>query len=270
VEASAGSWLGQRSGNEDRVYADGPILALFDGIGGRAFGYAAASIALSEVVRQATVDRLTGRIDVASTLGAADKAVRQVGASLGVHIGTTAVVVLLEVLDGQLLAHVGWAGDSAAYLLRGNDVATLTDDHADGPLIDGGLAAWLGSGDHLAPRNVTHQLRADDTLILVSDGVAEVLDNSTIGWLTKSAPSAHAAVDVVLNAAASKGASDNCSVVVATVHDMVDVGRHRVLTELRQLPNRDVPINVTGTSSVLPVAPGPRPLERTVTGDSAE
>lgn len=225
VETASGSWLGNRDDNEDRSYFDGQILALFDGIGGRAFGDAAATIALAEIVRSVTLDKLRRRLDVGRYLNKADRAVRDLGASLGLHVGTTAVVALLEIADDQLVCQLGWAGDTKALLLRGDGVVNLTSVSDPATVAGEPLRNWLGSGDHLPVRRISHSLSSGDTLILVSDGVTDVLDLTTLGGLVRSSPSAHSAVDLVLNAAMSRGGDDNATVVIARFSDTPGTAR---------------------------------------------
>ncbi len=123
----------RRKANED-CYALAPDLGLYlvaDGMGGHAAGQLA-----SELAAQAAVDALRTLVDASASLteklryatAAANReilaAVKQRPELAG--MGTTLVAVLASP-NRIALAHVG---DSRAYLVRGDRIRQLTDDHS--------------------------------------------------------------------------------------------------------------------------------------------
>jgi len=123
----------RRKANED-CYALAPDLGLYlvaDGMGGHAAGQLA-----SELAAQAAVDALRTLVDASASLteklryatAAANReilaAVKQRPELAG--MGTTLVAVLASP-NRIALAHVG---DSRAYLIRGDRIRQLTDDHS--------------------------------------------------------------------------------------------------------------------------------------------
>ena len=60
--------IGPRADNQDRVYADASVLALFDGVSGRTRGDIAASLALAETLRVLARDAAE-RADAGETTG---------------------------------------------------------------------------------------------------------------------------------------------------------------------------------------------------------
>lgn len=239
IETAVGTSTGRRPTNQDRVYADSSTIALFDGVGGMAFGDVAASVALAEVLKRVAIDGLTGGIDIASVMRAADDSVQAVGASIGVHIATTAVVGILEQTSEGLAVRLGWAGDSTALLVRAQGVLALTTAGASSHgAKETGITNWLGNGEHLPPRNATFELMAGDTIVLLSDGVTGVLPAAAIGWLVSASTSPRQAVERILAAAETKGATDNCSVVIANIQS----------SQREEINHPPTPIVMTGTT----------------------
>lgn len=182
---------------------------------------------------------------MAEVLRSADKAVQAVGDSIGVHIATTAVVVLFEHTNEGLMARLGWAGDSTALLVRNQGVRVLAGAVSGGPVgRRAGISNWLGNGEHLPPQHATVELMPGDTVVLLSDGITGVLESRAIGWLAASASAnPRLAVEQILTAADAAGATDNCSVVIAHIRPP----RQEMLLDHRQ------------ASPTLEPAPTPQP-----------
>ncbi len=220
IDVGTSSWIGQRSTNQDRVYADQSTIALFDGIGGRAIGEVAATLALAETLRVSAIDRVSTQLDVLRCLQQADHTVATFADELGVSIGTTAVVVLFFVTGRRLSCQLGWAGDSTALLVRDEGIVDLTaapPETDPAATIYHGLTSWIGTGDHRPPTAAEHSLYPGDILILVSDGVTDVLDPAEIGRIVIDSDTAQDAATAVTSVARDRVTKDNASAVVARV-----------------------------------------------------
>jgi len=137
-------------------------------------------------------------------------------------MGTTLTVAGL--LGSDLV--IGHVGDSRAYLLRGDDFKQLTTDHTLAQaLIDAGVAnpddpasrsmrhvltAAVGSlGDDVPPQVQRISLRGGDKLLLCTDGLTEMVDDTTIASVMRRAKSSQGACDELVNLALAGGGTDD-------------------------------------------------------------
>jgi len=122
-----------------------------------------------------------------------------------------------------------WAGDSRCYLLRAGVLRQISHDHsyvqglidrgeigpeaaADHPLANV-VTNLLGAGDRLVLEERWHQPVPGDILLLCSDGLCRALDDSDITAILRD-HSVEGAADRLIEAAVSRSAKDNVSVVV--------------------------------------------------------
>jgi PPM family protein phosphatase len=143
-------------------------------------------------------------------------------------MGTTLTVVASLGSD-VVLGHVG---DSRAYLLRGDTLKQLTTDHTLAQaLIDAGVA----SSDDPAPRSMRHVLTAaigsldervepqvqrfkvlaGDQLLLCTDGLTEMVEDSVIADVLRDARSPQIACQNLIDLALAAGGFDNITVALA-------------------------------------------------------
>ena len=198
-----------RAHNEDRWQVDEAhaVFVLADGMG----GYNAGEVASEIAVR--TVAELVGALRD-SGLGDHDALVRAVAAAHAnilefaharpecLGMGTTLVAAAFDE-GGLTLAHVG---DSRAYRLRDGQLERLTRDHSLGQqMLDSGglteaqlnrlpargiLTRVLGVEHETAQPDVARfDWRADDLLLLCTDGLSDSLDDAAIGRIL--APTGH-------------------------------------------------------------------------------
>ena len=224
-----------RDQNEDRFVIDQSIgcYLVADGMGGHQAGEVASSIA-SEVVAN-KLARVSGKsqVDPAKSLreaiASAHQAVRkQAGKSLSQRgMGSTVVVAWLQPSSCQLwLGHVG---DSRAYLLRGSELFQLTEDHTiynqakragllgPDPLTHPPrtmLSQAVGASDVIAPDIARIELKADDRLLLCSDGLTDMLGDEQIAGLLNGPEELEAVCQRLIQAALERGGKDNVTAVV--------------------------------------------------------
>jgi protein phosphatase len=147
-------------------------------------------------------------------------------ASLGTHsyagMGTTLVAGLVS--DGRL--SVGHVGDSRLYLLANRSLRALTFD-------DSWTTAGAGCGSRIdpvlrqnaltnvvgTPATVVHvteeTLTGGEVLLLSTDGVHGVLDDTWLERLVTSTSDLREMAIGLIDAAIARGSRDNCTVVVA-------------------------------------------------------
>ncbi len=213
------------------------LLCVVDGMGGMEAGEVASRAAV-----QAVLDGVGGNLvhdapppDPVALVQAAARAVFD--AAEGRAVGATITCAVVD--DGVLT--LGHVGDTRAYLLRDGTLVQLTHDHSL-------VAAMVASGVLTAEESRGHpdsnkvlrslggqralgdayidtlattrgvgmlQLREDDVLLLCSDGVWGILDDSTLRALMLGAGSCTASVRTILERVLTGGAPDNATVLIA-------------------------------------------------------
>lgn len=220
-----------RDSNQDSVFPSaggagtGPLLLVVaDGMGGHAGGEIASRIAI-ETVTEESVASLEARIIEANERIAA--AGKDDPALTG--MGTT--ISMTRISEGGL-AEIGHVGDSRVYLLRDGVLRRMTSDHtlvaqwvADGRLTEqeavvhpqrSMLMRAVGHGRPLEVDMTEEPLVAGDRLMICSDGLSGMIDDTTINTLL-SQGTAEEAVWSLVEAANRAGGHDNITVVAVDV-----------------------------------------------------
>lgn len=216
-------------------------LLVADGLGGRIGGEVASRTALTKLIEliietpdwimgfedhdkvEAVLERMTERffrIDETLKQQADDDP------SLS-GMGTT-LTAAATLGDDIIIGHIG---DSRAYLYRNNMLKQLTRDHTVAQeLIDAGLSgadpaarsmrhvltAALGVlGTRTKPEVKRIQLRPHDQILLCTDGLTAMVDDTTITSALDTAQSSSAACSDLVSLALAAGGKDNVTVVVA-------------------------------------------------------
>jgi PPM family protein phosphatase len=216
-------------------------LLVADGLGGRIGGEVASRTALTKLIEliietpdwimgfedhdkvEAVLERMTERffrIDQTLKQQADDDP------SLS-GMGTT-LTAAATLGDDIIIGHIG---DSRAYLYRANVLKQLTRDHTVAQeLIDAGLSgadpaarsmrhvltAALGVlGTRTKPEVKRIQLRPHDQILLCTDGLTAMVDDTTIASALSTAESASVACQDLTSLALAAGGRDNVTVVVA-------------------------------------------------------
>ena len=143
VESATATHAGRvRRKNEDAYYAEAPLFAVADGMGGALAGELASRISvqtLGELVAEGTRRGAPGGDDPRSPTAASPSARPRIPRASG--MGSTVTAALVGPA-GVAFAHVG---DSRAYLWRGGVLTRLSDDHSL-------VAEWVKAGA-LAPED---------------------------------------------------------------------------------------------------------------------
>jgi serine/threonine protein phosphatase PrpC len=214
-----------RRKNEDAYYAEPPLFAVADGMGGALAGELASRIAvqaLAELVEEGSDEqRLASTVRLANRR-VAERATSDPRAS---GMGSTVTAALVGARS-VAFAHVG---DSRAYLWRSGVLTRLSDDHSL-------VAEWVKAGA-LAPEEaalhpqrsvITRALGADwqvdvdtwttptrtgDVILLCTDGLTGFVDEAAIASMLAQNDDLDAAVHALVDAANAAGGEDNITAV---------------------------------------------------------
>jgi serine/threonine protein phosphatase PrpC len=226
---------------EQNYVMNGYGMLVADGMGGLAAGEVASRLALSKLIELIveTSDwtlSLRRHRDVTTVLERMterffqiDEIVRKEAANDSTLHGMGTTLTVAAALGNDLI--VGHVGDSRAYLLRDDDFRQLTTDHTLAQaLIDAGVAdrddpasrsmrhvltAAVGSLGKGEPEVQRLRLNSGDQLLLCTDGLTEVVDDTTIARLLREAKSSQSACDQLVDLALAGGGVDNITVVLA-------------------------------------------------------
>lgn len=221
-----------RSENEDAILTDpsGTLWAVADGMGGYGHGDVASDIVTQQISLIAedalATPSLRGSLHAANAM--IQKKSREVGMG---KMGATVVALLLQ----NAVAHVAWAGDCRAYLMRQRHLRLLTRDHTVvQDLIEQGLLhREEGEGHpdrHVVTRAVGYQAEIEidaisvpivvgDRMLLCSDGLTACLGDHEVGDCIAAAASPNELCEMLIQAALARGAPDNVSVISVFVQE---------------------------------------------------
>jgi serine/threonine protein phosphatase PrpC len=226
VDSATATHAGRvRRKNEDAYYAEAPLFAVADGMGGALAGELASRISvqtLGELVAEGSdEERLAATVRLANRR-VAERATSDPRAS---GMGSTVTAALI----GPAAVAFAHVGDSRAYLWRGGVLTRLSDDHSL-------VAEWVKAGA-LAPEDAaahpqrsvitralgadwqidvdtwTTPARAGDVFLLCTDGLSGFVDDAAIAEILRDHEDLHAAVNALVDAANATGGEDNITAV---------------------------------------------------------
>lgn len=213
----------------------GAVLLVADGMGGRAGGARASTLAI-ESVRDAMLDGEAGEPvpgDFARRLRRAlelANAEIHEGGQAGPHAGMGSTATLAGLLGDHV--YVAQVGDSRAYLVRQRHVGRLTRDQSlVQDLIDAGvleendtkgvgrnmILQALGPTPSVEPAVTFHELRQGDVLLLCSDGLSGVVSDHEIQAAVGEATDCASLCSALVDLANERGGPDNITVVAAKI-----------------------------------------------------
>lgn len=224
----------------------GWLLAVADGIGGRAGGDIASSAALSSLIHYVTFtmpwlvqmdddarEGLTSEVE--HMLEHCQARIERIARRRGMGDSLPGTTLTLAYIIWPLL-HVMHVGDSRCYLLRNGKVEPLTHDHTVAQRL---VERAVMSPEELETspfRNVldnaiaggmqpprievqSRQLQAGDQLLLCTDGLTDEIEASVIEQILTTETSASASCKRLIELAREAGGHDNITAVVARFHD---------------------------------------------------
>ena len=216
----------QRTANEDSYFAQAPLFAVADGMGGAQAGEVASRIA-AESFEPAVRGSDPPEAYLRSIAEAANERIH----SLAQHdssrsgMGTTLTAAIVEG-DEVSFAHVG---DSRAYLWRDGELRMLTSDHSlveelrrQGRISDEQaedhpqrsiITRALGPEASVDVDTLSFSARPDDVFLLCSDGLTTMVKDDGIAAVMSSAETLDDAVAELVAGANEAGGRDNITVV---------------------------------------------------------
>jgi PPM family protein phosphatase len=224
----------KRRRNEDSYVIEPPLFAVADGMGGAQAGEVASQLAAA-ALREGERDGDDAQARIISLIQEANRRVwtraNEDAAASG--MGTTVTAAVVEP-DGRVV--FGHVGDSRAYVLRGERLEQLTDDHS--------LVAELVRRGELSPQEAeTHPQRsvitralgtdpdvdvdtfevqavAGDVFLLCSDGLSSMVSDALIGRaVAQNRGDLEAAAKALVNEANRGGGEDNITAILFEVAD---------------------------------------------------
>ena len=215
-----------RDRNEDAILIDpeGVLWAVADGMGGYGNGDVASDL-VTEFLAELVIASPPAEAVIAQ-LARANAAIIARAAEVGAGImGATVVVMVIE----RATAHIVWAGDSRAYLLRDGRLRLLTRDHTvvqgliDSGVLDGKASELhpeahvvtraVGGADEIDPEFSTVLLAPGDRILLCSDGLTACVADQEICDLMASGQTPDEACQALIGRALENGAPDNVSAI---------------------------------------------------------
>jgi serine/threonine protein phosphatase PrpC len=225
-------WPGGQQASAWSAAGSGVLLEVSDGMGGAKAGEVASALSIEGV--------LTGMLEAAKAGHVSDKVLRSVIERVSKKIyeagkrpdrrgmGATLTAILVK---GRT-AYVAQIGDSRAYLLRDGKLGQITHDQSYVQmLVDAGVMT-PEEAERSPRKNIIMQvmgqesvkvalgrieLRAGDRLLLCSDGLTNVLDDSSICAVACGAKDLVTAVNELVAKTLEGGAPDNVTAILAEI-----------------------------------------------------
>lgn len=215
-----------REHNEDSFIAATPLFVVADGMGGHEAGEVASEIAIRTMLEKAPSspdgDALANAVRAANAaiISAAANGVGRPG------MGTT--MTAAQIFDDQLI--IAQVGDSRAYLLHEGTLQRVTRDHSlVADLVEQGriteeearvhpqrsvITRALGSDVTVEPDIYILRVNHGDRLLLCSDGLSSMIEDSSIAAVLRSNDDPQSCCDALIREALAAGGLDNVTCIV--------------------------------------------------------
>lgn len=221
----------------------GILAVVADGMGGHNAGEVASRLAVEVVVKHYADDTKEPGRSLAKAIEQANKVIVATGASDARYggMGTTCTALLLR--GG--LAYCAHVGDTRLYLVRGNDIFLMTEDHsAVMDLVKQGtitpdearhhpdknvIVRALGGRPHVEVASWTQPLsiRPGDTFLMCSDGLYDLVEDHELQDALRGA-SPQLACERLVELARQRGGPDNITVGIIRLSDRAPVAEGAV------------------------------------------
>jgi PPM family protein phosphatase len=237
----------KRRHNEDAFFAEPPLFAVADGMGGAQAGELASSLAAA-ALKDSQKPGAGGEERVDELIQQANRRVyeRQSQDAAASGMGTTMTVALVE--DGRVA--FGHVGDSRAYLIRGGGLEQLTEDHslvaelvrsgrlspeeAEGHPQRSVITRALGTDPDVDVDTFSVETKPGDLFLICSDGLTSMVDDETIlAEVARNRGDLKGAAKALVRAANRGGGEDNITVV------FFEIGSEDDLEHTVTLPPRE-------------------------------
>jgi serine/threonine protein phosphatase PrpC len=222
----------QRPDNEDSMSARPPIFVVADGMGGAQAGEVASKVAV-EVFEQGLPDAGSAEERLVLRTREANQQIHELSHAEQERAGMGTTLTAAYV-DGDELA-IAHVGDSRAYLFRRDELKRLTRDHTlVGALVEQGKLTEEEAAEHPQRSIITralgpeadvevdtwrYPLRADDVVLLCSDGLTSMVPDERIAEVLLGAASLEQMADGLIDEANAAGGRDNITVVLFRIEE---------------------------------------------------
>lgn len=244
MEMAAITHMGNvRENNEDAYYLDterGRLFAIADGMGGHNAGEVASQMAIEtmlEVFNRECEDGLDAVKAIRETFEAASSEI-DAKAKAESQLDGMGTTLTLAYWDQQVL-YIGHIGDSRAYLIDTNGIKPITRDHTlVSELLKSGtiteaearnhpqrnvIMKALGSDCKAVPDILEVEVEEPSVLILCSDGLSDLIEDSEIGHIISDKDTLQAALVELKDLALARGGHDNITVVAVNLNGHEEV-----------------------------------------------
>jgi len=231
---------------------DDPRPAVFavvaDGIGGHNAGEVAAELAVNYITKEVAESNAHKPITIlGDAIRGASQAIAELAANNETQKGMGATCACAWVIENKL--YTAYVGDSRIYLLRDKHIQRLTIDHTwvqeafekgiitaeqmydhpnahvirrhlggvKSPEVDFRLRMNDRENRWESERNQGFHLEADDTLLICSDGLTDLVWDDEIFQTILSKTDLQKAAEALVNLANERGGHDNITVVIMSV-----------------------------------------------------
>ena len=219
-----------RRSNEDSFLIREPLFVVADGMGGAQAGEIASQMAAEEFAR-VQLTGLRGEAALRELVIRANERIyaRAAGDRGLAGMGTTVTAALV----GDEEVAFANVGDSRAYLMRAGSLRRLSDDHSlVGEMVRSGELTEAEAGQHPQRSVITRVVGAEpavevdtfslaaedgDLIMLSSDGLNTMVDESGIGRLLAGDGSAEEIARELVRAALAAGGEDNVTAIVLRI-----------------------------------------------------
>jgi protein phosphatase len=217
----------RRRRNEDNYVVAPPLFAVADGMGGAQAGEVASQLAAS-ALEAGDSDGLEGTTRIDALIQEANRRIydRATTDPTASGMGTTMTVALVE---GMTVA-IGHVGDSRAYLVRGEQMEQLTEDHSlVNELLKTGklseeeaqvhpqrsvITRAVGTDPDVDVDGFTIEAEDGDVFLICSDGLSDMVeDEEILELLHSNRDDLDKAVKALVAAANKGGGEDNITAI---------------------------------------------------------
>jgi serine/threonine protein phosphatase PrpC len=222
----------QRHTNEDSYYADPPVFAVADGMGGAQAGEVASAIAVHQFDEKRDAEA-TPEEQLEAIARSGNRKIYEMAQSDSrqAGMGTT----LISAIVGEHEVAVGHVGDSRLYLLRDGTLQQLTNDHSlveefvrQGRLTReqaekhpqrSVITRALGPEAEVEVDTFSVPAKDGDVFLLCSDGLSTMLSDEAIQRIASEGRSMTDTANALVEAANQSGGRDNITVVLFRLED---------------------------------------------------
>lgn len=224
------------NGNDDRGLVNGHVISegeyqcrsdfvsavVCDGVGGEQYGYEAAEMGVQHFasIFPVNLDETT----VLNEIAGLNQTILEGQRKDHAHAKMATTIAGIQIREGSVMTFN--VGDSKVYRYRPPFIAQLSTDHTlEKELNDLGLDStnqpkhvitrFLG-GDHAKPDfySGNENLLCDDSFLLCSDGISDVIEDAELEQIMGSNMSAMEQCRTLYNLAIKKGSEDNITVII--------------------------------------------------------